>query len=101
MIRQLKVARDTAAKGRSAAMVTLKAMLVHAPELMRKETARKTHIMLARHLAALHPRELKTMGDNSIRHTLRMLARRWQHLDTEAKELAAMIGALSHRTHPH
>jgi len=60
MIRQLKVAHDTAVKGRSAAMVTLKAMLVHAPESMRKETARKTQIMLARHLAALRPRELKT-----------------------------------------
>lgn len=31
MIRQLKVAHDTAVKDRSAAMVTLKAMLVHAP----------------------------------------------------------------------
>jgi transposase len=99
MIRLLKVAHDTAVKGRSAAMVTLKALLVHAPESMRKETARKTQIMLARHLAALRPRELKTT-DDSIRHTLRMLARRWQHLDTEAKELAAMIGDLVAQTAP-
>lgn len=75
MIRQLKVAHDTAVKGRAATMVTLKAMLVHAPQQLRVETARKTQIMLARHLAALRPRELET-PDDSIRHTLRSLARR-------------------------
>jgi transposase len=99
MIRQLKVAHDTAVKGRSAAMVTLKAMLVHAPEQMRKETAPKTQIMLARHLATLRPRELKT-PDDSIRHTLRFLARRWQHLDAEAKELETMIENLVTQTAP-
>lgn len=99
MIRQLKVAHDTAVKDRSTAMVTLKAMLVHAPESMRKETARKTQMMLARHFAALRPRELKTPED-SIRHTLRALARRWQHLDTEAKELATMIEDLVTQTAP-
>lgn len=31
MIRQLKVAHDTGVKDRSAAMITLKAMLIHAP----------------------------------------------------------------------
>lgn len=38
MIRQLKVANDTAVKARTATMTTLKAMLVHAPETLRKET---------------------------------------------------------------
>lgn len=42
MIRQLKVAHDTAVKQKAATMVTLKAMLVHAPEQLRIETARKT-----------------------------------------------------------
>jgi transposase len=39
-------------------------------------------------------------GRHSIRHTFRMLAHRWQHLDTEAKELAAMIGDLVAQTAP-
>lgn len=100
MIRQLKVAHDTAVKGRATTMVTLKAMLVHAPEQLRVETARKTQIMLARHLAALRPRELET-PDDSIRHTLRSLARRWQQLDAEANELSRMIEDLVMRTAPH
>jgi len=100
MIRHLKVAHYAAVKGRSAEMVTLKAILVHALELMRTETARKTQIILAGHLSTLRPRELKTTGD-TIRHTLRMLASRWRHLDTEARDFAAMIGDLVAQTaHP-
>lgn len=99
MIRQLKVAHDTAVKNRTATMVTLKAMLIHAPETLRQETARKTQITLARQLAAIRPRELETPED-SIRHTLRFLARRWQSLDAEAKELSAMIETLVIRTAP-
>ena len=56
--------------------------------------------ILARHLAALRPRELET-PDDSIRHTLRSLARRWQQLDAEANELSRMIEDLVMRTAPH
>ena len=52
MIRQLKVAHDTGVKDRSAAMITLKAMLIHAPEQLRNDMAKKAQIMLARHPAA-------------------------------------------------
>jgi transposase len=99
MIRQLKVAHDTAVKDRSSAMITLKAMLVHAPEQMRLELEPKSQVMLARHLASLRPRELKTPED-SIRHTLRALARRWQYLDTEIKEIQPMIEELVMKTAP-
>lgn len=99
MIRQLKIAHDTAVKERSAAMVTLKAMLIHAPEQLRKDTAEKTQIMLARHLAALRPRTLDTPED-AVRHALRSIARRWQNLDAEANELAGMIENLVTCTAP-
>jgi len=99
MIRQLKVAHDTGVKVRSAAMITLKAMLIHAPEQLRHDMANKTQIMLARHLAALRPTTLQT-PDDSIRHTLRSLARRWQYLYAEATELEAMIKDLVTRTAP-
>ena len=99
MIRQLKVAHDTAVKDRSAAMITLKAMLIHAPEQLRHDMVKKTQIMLARHLAALRPRDLET-PDDSIRHTLRSLARRWQMLDAEITELESMIENLVMRTAP-
>jgi len=100
MIRQLKVAHDTAVKARSSTMVTLKAMLVHAPDLLRRETGGATQRTLARHCAALRPRELETPED-SIRHTLRSLAKRWLALDEEIKELGAMIEALVLKRAPH
>jgi transposase len=100
MFRQLKVAHDTAVKGRAATMVTLKAMLIHAPEHIRWETTSMTQIKLARHLAALRPRQLET-PDDSIRYTLRTLAKRWHFLDTEARELSTMIEDLVMRTAPH
>lgn len=99
MIRQLKVAHDTAVKDRTAAMVTLKAMLVHAPEHLRHEAATKTQPALAKHCAALRPRALATPED-SIRHALRSIARRWLSLDEEAAELTRMIEELVKRQAP-
>jgi len=100
MIRQLKVAHDTAVKDCSAAMITLKAMIVHAPEKLRTETAKKTQRMIARYCAALRPRALET-PDDSIRHTLRSIAKRWLALDEEIKELVAMIEQLVVKRAPH
>jgi len=99
MIRQLKIAHDTAVKARAATMVTLKAVLVHAPDELRHAVAGKTPVMLARHLAALRPRGLATPEDAS-RHTLRSLARRWQYLQKEAHELEGMIEELVLATAP-
>ena len=99
MIRQLKVAHDTAVKDRSSAMITLKAMLIHAPDQLRHDTARKSQVMLARQLGSLRPAKLET-PDDSIRHTLRALARRWLSLDAEITELETMIQELVLRTAP-
>ncbi|MFI5436449.1 IS110 family transposase [Rhodococcus baikonurensis] len=99
MIRQLKVAHDTAVKARATTMVTLKAMLVHAPEALRAEMAGKTQIMLARHCAALTTEHLDS-PDDSIRITLATLARRWLTLHHEAIELNQHIEALVKTTAP-
>ncbi|WP_197697292.1 IS110 family transposase [Streptomyces sp. 3214.6] len=99
MIRQLKIAHDQAVEQRAAAMVTIKAILVHASDALRRETAGKTQISLARQLAALRPRRLEGPED-ALRHTLRTLAERWQYLDAEAKELTMMIGDLVQRVAP-
>ena len=100
MIRWLKVAHDTAVKDRAAAMVTLKAMLVHAPEELRRDTAHKTQKMIARHCAALRPRSLDTPEDAN-RHVLRSIAKRWINLNEEIAELQAMIKELVLRRAPH
>lgn len=93
MIRQLKIAYDTAVKQKAATMVTLKAMLVHAPDQLRAETARKTRRALARHRAAFRQRGFESPEDAN-RHTLRSLAKRWLMLDEEIKELNGMIEEL-------
>ncbi|MER6434679.1 IS110 family transposase, partial [Streptomyces sp900105245] len=99
MIRKLKIAHDQAVEQRAAAMVTMKAILVHAPDTLRQETSGKTQISLARHLAALRPRRLEQPED-ALRHTLQTLAKRSQYLDAEAKELTKMIGGLVQQAAP-
>jgi hypothetical protein len=74
-------------------------LAVHAPDPLRNETAGKTQIALARHLAALRPPQLEGPED-ALRHALRTLAKRWQYLDTEAKDLKKMIADLVHRAAP-
>lgn len=99
MIRLLKVAHDTAVTDRTAAMITLKNVLVHCPDELRAATRRMTPIKLARHLAALRPRRLDSVED-AQRHTLRSLARRWLALDAEAKNLNEQIGVLVRQRAP-
>ena len=99
MIRQLKVAHDTAVKARAAAMVTLKALLVHASDELRQVAAHKTQIKLARYLAALPACDLETPADAAV-HALRSLAVRWLQLDVEATELAKLIAELVKRAAP-
>ncbi|WUO09308.1 transposase [Streptomyces sp. NBC_00289] len=99
MIRRLKIAHDQAVEQRAAARVTMKAMLVHAGDGLRHETAGTTQIALARHLAGLRPRQLEG-PEGALRHALRTLAKRWQYLDAEAKELTKMIDDLAHRAAP-
>lgn len=99
MIRQLKAAHDTAVGNWSAVMVTLKVVLVHAPEPLTAETVGKTPRMIACHLASLRPRSLETPED-SIRYTLHLIARRWLALDQEIKEPVGMIDSLVMRQAP-
>jgi transposase len=83
MIRHLKVARDTAVKARSQAMLTLKSILVSAPAALREQLEAITSKMaLIRRLAALRPGPL-TSTTASARFSLRTIARRWLALDAE------------------
>jgi transposase len=83
MIRHLKVARDTAVKGRSQAMLTLKSIIVSAPAALREQLDAITGKMaLIRRLAALRPGSL-TSPTASAKFSLRAIARRWLALDAE------------------
>jgi transposase len=95
MIRHFKVARDTAVKGRSQAMQTLKAIIVSAPATLREQLDCVTGKMtLIRQLAAMRPGPItSTMA--SAKASLRAIARRWLALDAEIKEHDAQLGLLT------
>ena len=85
MLRQLKVARDTAVKARTSAMITLKQILVTAPPALRETLQPLTDHALLTRCAGLRPGALDT-PTASAKHVLRALARRWITL---AEEIAA------------
>lgn len=73
MIRLLKIVHDTAGKARAATMATLKAVLVHAIDMLRHTVAGRMPVILAGHLAPLRPQALASRED-ARRHTIRSLA---------------------------
>ena len=95
MIRHLKVARDTAVKGRTQAMLTLKAIIVGASTALREALDPVAGKMtLLRRLAALRPGPL-TSTLASAKTSLRAIARRWLALDAEIKEHDAHLETLT------
>ena len=95
MIRHLKVARDTAVKSRSQAMVTLKTLIINAPADLRDVLDKiRGKVALIRHLAAFRPGEINnTMA--SAKAAMRALARRWlwlhEEIITHDKELERLV----------
>jgi transposase len=82
MIRQIKVARDTAVKARTAAIITLKQIVVNAPALLREELTSLSDKALIDRCAGLRPGKMID-PTASAKHTLRALGRRWLSLHAE------------------
>ena len=99
MMRQLKIVRDTAVKARTAAMITLKPLVVHAPPQLREALqARTDHRRLTR-CAARRPGPLDTPAA-SVKHTLRSIARRWFTLAEEITTHDRHLTRLTTETSP-
>jgi len=83
MIRHMKIARDTAVKSRSQAMVTLKTLIINAPAELRDVLDQiKGKVALIRHIAAFRTGEIQnTLA--SAKAAMRALARRWLWLHEE------------------
>ena len=95
MIRHLKVARDTAVKGRTQAVLTLKTIIVSALAALRGQLDRITGRMtLIRRLAALRPGPI-TSTTASAKPSLRAIARGWLALDEEIRSHDAHLEALT------
>ena len=82
MVRQIKVARDTAVKARSAAIITLKTLIANAPDALRETLEPLTDRQLIDRCAALRPGDIID-PTASVQHALRALATRWRTLSNE------------------
>lgn len=94
MIRQIKIARDTARKARTAAIVTLKALIVTSPAELREQLEGLTDKVLIERCASLRPGVVST-PIGSAKHSLRTLARRHQALHAEIASHDAILDELT------
>lgn len=99
-IRLVKIARDTAVKAEVTAMITLKAVLVTAPDDLRAELEPLSDYKLI--VAAA---DLDDAGDISdprvaVHHTLKALARRWLELHEEVKAHSRKLKSLTRAAAP-
>ena len=94
MIRQIKIARDTARKARTSAIITLKALIVTAPAELREHLAGTSDKVLIDRCASLRPGAV-TSPTASAKHSLRTLAKRYQALDTEIREHDTILDDLT------
>jgi transposase len=99
MIRQVKIAKDTAVKARSQAMVTLKAVIVTAPAELREQLAPLGDRVLIERCAELRNESMHTPAD-ATRHTLQTLARRYQQLAQEIGIHQRLLQTLTERAAP-
>lgn len=95
MIRHLKIARDTAVKSRSQALVTPKTLIINAPADLREVLDQiKGKIGLIRHIAGFRLGDILNTWA-SVKAALRALARRWLLLNYEIlshdKELERLV----------
>ena len=99
MMRQLKIARDTAVKARTTAMVTLKQIVVNAPSDVREALQGLTDHGLLTRCAGLRPGPLVS-PTAAAKHTLRSLARRWFALAEEGATHDRHLARLTTETSP-
>ena len=82
MVRQIKIARDAAVKARSAAIITLKTLIVNAPDALRETLEPLADRQLIDRCTAFRPGDIIN-PTTSMKHALRALATRWRMLPAE------------------
>lgn len=97
MIRHLKIARDSAVKAKSQAMITLKTLIINAPAELRDTLDQiRGPISLVRHIAALRPGEISSPLA-SAKAAMRAIARRWltlhEEIQAHEQELERLVRA--------
>lgn len=99
MIRQVKIAKDTAVKSRSQAIITLKTVLVTAPAALREKLQPLNDRELIEACRALRY-ETMTGPEDAACYTLRALAERYHQLDRETRLHDRVLATLTDRAAP-
>jgi transposase len=99
MIRQVKIAKDTAVKARSQAIVTLKTILVNAPAELREQLEPLNDRELLEQCRELRYESMERPAD-AARYTLRAMAERYRALDHEARLHERVLATLTDRVAP-
>lgn len=99
MIRQVKIARDTAVKARTQALITIKCAVVNAPAELREQLAPLSDKALIDRCSAFRRGPIESTTA-SAKHTLRALARRWLDLAAEIKEHDRVLDQLTRAASP-
>jgi transposase len=99
MIRQVKVARDTARKGRTSAIITLEALVVNSPAELRENLGPLRDRALIERCAGFRPGRI-TDPTASAKHSLRALAKRWLDLDAEIRAHDSVLEDLTAKASP-
>jgi len=99
MIRQVKIAKDTAVKARSQAIITLKTILVNAPAELREELEPLNDRELLERCRELRYESMDAPLD-AARYTLRALADRHRALDHEVRLHERVLATLTDRVAP-
>ena len=99
MVRQIKIARDTAVKARTAAMTALKTLLVNAPSRVREALEPLTDRKLIDRCAALRPGDIID-PTAAVKHALRALAARWRTLSAEIDQHDELLDILTRAAVP-
>ncbi len=96
MIREVKVARDSARKARTVALLGLQALLINAPAPTRESHAELSSSELIARCAGFRLASVDTPGA-SLKFALRVLARCGVFLDEEMSEQRAILDDLTKR----
>jgi len=98
-IRLVKLTRNGAVKARTAAMNTLRNVLITAPAALRAELEPLPERQLISRCTAFRPGPATDPG-NAARHALRALARRWEALREEIDAHTALLDTLTRAVAP-
>ena len=94
LIRVLRAARRSAVKARAQAANQLKGLLITAPEALRTELRGLTVAKLVRRAARFRPGDLPDDVASATKLALRSVARRYQQLSEELRELDGQLSRL-------